>query len=56
MRSNEEQIRFGKRYGNLPKTPVALNTEGKVWAGSAKYPPIVGPMIVPIDHTKGSTA
>jgi hypothetical protein len=31
---------FGSRYGNFAKRPVGLKTDGKLRAGSAKYPPI----------------
>jgi hypothetical protein len=47
--------RFGRRYGNRPKMPVLENVSGNEVLGSANVPPIAGPIIVPIDHTKGRT-
>jgi hypothetical protein len=55
-RSKDAQMMFGNRYGNFAKRPVELKTDGKLRAGSAKYPPIEGPIIVPILHTNGMTA
>ena len=40
----------------MANRPVGENADGKFLAGSAKLPPIAGPMIVPIDQTKGITA
>lgn len=40
----------------MAKTPVGEKAEGIETAGRAKVPPMVGPMIVPIDHTNGITA
>ena len=37
-------------------TPVGENRDGRDLEGFAKVPPIAGPMIVPIDQTKGITA
>lgn len=36
--------------------PCSGKTDGKVADGLAKYPPIDGPRIVPIDQTNGMTA
>lgn len=55
-RSNAEQIRLGRRKGNLPKMPVEEKRSGMEMAGLAVRPPMAGPMIVPMDQTKGITA
>lgn len=55
-RRNVAQIRLGSRNGKTAKTPLGENKEGNVLAGFAKDPPIAGPIIVPIDQTKGMTA
>jgi len=53
IRRSPEQRRFGRRYGNCAKRPSLENVFGKEVAGSAKAPPIAGPMIVPTDQIKG---
>ena len=40
----------------MPNIPVGENTEGMEIAGRANEPPMAGPMIVPMDQTKGITA
>ena len=40
----------------MANRPEAENSDGKDTDGFASKPPIVGPMMVPIDHTKGITA
>ena len=47
------QTRFGRRYGNRPKSPSLEKTLGYEALGSAKVPPIAGPIIVPMLQTKG---
>lgn len=39
MRS-AEQMTLGKRYGNLAKSPLELNRDGKFSVGWEKMPPI----------------
>jgi len=51
----DAQTRFGRRYGNRPNKPSREKVPGNDWDGSAKVPPIAGPMIVPILQTKGIT-
>lgn len=48
--------RLGRRYGKDAKMPFGEKRDGKFSAGLAKHPPIDGPIMVPIDHTKGITA
>ena len=55
-RSRDAQIRFGRRYGKVVKRPLGGKIDGRDTDGFANVPPIIGPMIVPIDHTNGSTA
>ena len=40
----------------MAKIPLGANKEGRDLAGRAKVPPIAGPIIVPIDQTKGMIA
>jgi hypothetical protein len=38
--SKEEQMRFGRRYGNFAKRPVELNRKGKFSTGCENRPPM----------------
>lgn len=49
-------MRLGRRYGYRAKRPCREKLSGKFSAGWQKYPPIAGPMIVPMLHTKGMIA
>lgn len=55
IRSRVAQIKFGSRKGKVVKRPALGNIDGSDTDGLAQRPPMAGPMIVPIDHTKGIT-
>jgi hypothetical protein len=53
-RSMAAQMRFGRRYGKRWKSEPVGNRWGYDSWGSAKRPPIMGPMMVPMLQTKGT--
>lgn len=40
----------------MAKRPEGGNSQGRDTDGFANMPPMAGPIMVPIDHTKGMTA
>lgn len=55
MSSKPAHIKFGSKYGNVLKIPLDEKMLGNVIVGSAKVPPMAGPIMVPMLQTNGMT-